>query len=109
MKHRRIDIFGHQTSLPLERAYWDWIGELRAKTGASLRDVIEAVAANKPPDRSLSSAIRVAITKYFHGGDPTIYHCPGHIVPARDGSVHLTVRGKGRKKKTDRKAAPTTA
>ena len=55
--------------------------------------------ANKPPGRSLSSAIRVAIAKYFHGGDPTIYHCPGHIVPARDGSVHLTVRGKGRKAK----------
>ena len=94
MKHRRIDIFGHQTSLALEVEYWDWIGELRAKTGASLRDVVEAVAANKPPGQSLSSAIRVAIAKYFHGGDPTIYHCPGHIVPARDGSVHLTERSR---------------
>ena len=43
MKHRRVDIFGHQTSLALEPEYWGWIGELRAKTGASLRDVLEAV------------------------------------------------------------------
>ena len=40
MKHRRIDIFGHQTALLLEVEYWDRIGELRAKTGASLRDVV---------------------------------------------------------------------
>jgi predicted DNA-binding ribbon-helix-helix protein len=95
MKHRRIDIFGHQTSLALEAEYWGWIGELRAKTGASLRDVLEAVAANKLPSQSLSSAIRVAIAKYFHGGDPTIYHCPGHLVPARDGSMSFKNRVPG--------------
>jgi predicted DNA-binding ribbon-helix-helix protein len=102
MKTRRIDIFGHQTSLTLEPEYWRWLAEVRAKTGASLRDVIEAVAANKAPGQSLASAIRVAVTRYFHGGDPTIYRCPGHLVPARDGGLHLSIgkaakAGRGRR------------
>jgi hypothetical protein len=41
MKHRRIDIFGHQTSLALEPEYWAWLREFMAKTGASLRNVVE--------------------------------------------------------------------
>jgi hypothetical protein len=32
MKHRRIDIFGHQTSLALEPEYWDFLKEIMAKT-----------------------------------------------------------------------------
>jgi predicted DNA-binding ribbon-helix-helix protein len=94
MKSRRIDIFGHQTSLTIEPEYWRWIAEIRAKTGASLRDVIEAIAASKAPGQSLASAVRVAVAKYFHGGDPTIYHCPGHLVPARDGGLHFSIAAK---------------
>jgi predicted DNA-binding ribbon-helix-helix protein len=88
MKHRRIDIFGHQTSLCLEPEYWDWLREIAAKCDATLKDIIVAIAVMRRPDRSLHSEIRLAVAKYFHGGDPTIYHCPGHIVPARDGGVH---------------------
>ena len=89
MKHRRIDIFGHQTSLALELEYWAWLREITAKTGASLRDVIEAIAATKNPHRSLSSEIRCAVAAYFHGNPYPIYRCPGGIVTMRDGSVLL--------------------
>ena len=70
MKHRRIDIFGHQTSLALEPEYWDFLKEIMAKTGASLRDLVEAIAANKNRHRSLASEIRVAVAAYFHGWPP---------------------------------------
>ena len=89
MKHRRIDIFGHQTSLALEPEYWAWLREITAKTGASLRDVVEAMAATKNPHRSLASEIRCAVAAYFHGNPYPIYRCPRGIVPMRDGSVLL--------------------
>jgi predicted DNA-binding ribbon-helix-helix protein len=89
MKHRRIDIFGHQTSLALEPEYWAWLREIMAKTGASLRNVVEAIAATKNPHRSLASEIRVAVAAYFHGNPYPIYRCPGHIVPMRNGDVAL--------------------
>ena len=89
MKQRRIDIFGHQTSLALEPEYWDFLKEIMAKTGASLRDVVEAIAANKNRHRSLASEIRVAVAAYFHGSPYPIYRCPGGMVPMRDGSVLL--------------------
>jgi predicted DNA-binding ribbon-helix-helix protein len=102
MKHRRIDIFGHQTSLQLEPEYWGWIGEITAKTGVSLKGFVEAIAAIKPPSRSLSSALRVAIAGYFHGNPYPIYRCPGRIVPARDGGV-LIVSYVRRKKRNARR------
>jgi predicted DNA-binding ribbon-helix-helix protein len=87
-KHRRVDLFGHQTSLRLELAYWDWIDEIRAKTGASLRDVLEGTALTKNPKRPLSSAIRVKIAAYFNGSPYPLYRCPGRIVPGRDGTIY---------------------
>ena len=94
MKQRRIDIFGHQTSLALEPEYWDFLKEIMAKTGASLRDVVEVVAVSRSPDRSLASELRVSITAYFHGNPYPIYRCPGEIVPAR--SVYLLPAGRRR-------------
>jgi predicted DNA-binding ribbon-helix-helix protein len=89
MKHRRIDIFGHQTSLAIEPEYWEWLYEIAAKTGTTIKAIIEAIAATKNPQRSLASELRVAIAAYFHGNPYPIYRCPGGIVPMRDGSVLL--------------------
>jgi predicted DNA-binding ribbon-helix-helix protein len=89
IKHRRIDIFGHQTSLALEPEYWAWLREITAKTGASLKDIVEAIAANKNPHRSLASEIRVAVAAYFHGNPYPIYRCPAGMVPMRNGDVSL--------------------
>ena len=59
VKHRRIDIHGHQTSLALEPEFWDWLSEIAAKSGATLKDIIEAIAVIRSPNRSLHSEIRV--------------------------------------------------
>ena len=66
MKHRRIDIFGHQTSLALEPEYWGWLKEIMAKTGASLRDIIEAVAATgTTTDRSLRKSAALSTPSFM--------------------------------------------
>jgi hypothetical protein len=78
-------------------------------SGMTATQFIEGIALSKNPNRPLSSTLRVNIAAYLHGNPYPIYRCPGRIVPMRDGGVRLIVRGKGRKKKTDRKAAPTTA
>ena len=89
MKHRRIDLHGHQTSLCLEIEYWGWLYEIAAKTGTTIKAIIEAISATKNPQRSLASELRVAIAAYFHGNPYPIYRCPGGMVPMRDGSVLL--------------------
>jgi predicted DNA-binding ribbon-helix-helix protein len=97
MKHRRIDIFGHQTSLALEAEFWDLLYKIAAKTGVTIKTIIEGVAATKHPHRSLASEIRVAVAAYFHGNPYPIYRCPGGIVPMRDGSVLLGWPGRRRR------------
>jgi predicted DNA-binding ribbon-helix-helix protein len=82
VKHHRIDIFGHQNSLALEPEYWRWLYEIAAKTGVTIKTIIEAIAAIKNPHRSLASEVRVAISAYFHGNPYPIYRCPDQIVPA---------------------------
>jgi hypothetical protein len=44
MRHRRIDIFGHQTTLRLEEPFWTLLEEIRRQTGVSLRTFIEIIA-----------------------------------------------------------------
>jgi predicted DNA-binding ribbon-helix-helix protein len=44
MKHRRIDIHGHQTSLALEPEYWRWLYEIAAKTGTRVKIIIEGLS-----------------------------------------------------------------
>ena len=100
MKHRRIDIHGHQTSLALEVEYWDWLYEIAAKTGTTIKRLVESISALKSPSRSLASEIRVPIAAYFHGNPYPIYRCSGGIVPIRDGSVLLGWPG-GRRRAQD--------
>jgi predicted DNA-binding ribbon-helix-helix protein len=86
---RRIDVHGHWTSFRLEPEYWGWLGEIATKNGITLKDVIEAIAATRSHKRSLASEIRVAVAAYFHGNPYPIFHCPGHIVPMRNGDVSV--------------------
>lgn len=98
VKHRRIDIHGHQTSLALEPEFWDWLSEIAAKSGATLKDIIEAIAVIRSPNRSLHSEIRVAVAAYFHGSPYPIYRCLGRMVPGRDGSLYLTTWPGGKRR-----------
>ena len=86
---RTIYIFGRPTSFRLEPEYWDWLYEIAAETGSTIKRVIEAIAIIRNPSRSLASEIRVAVAAYFHGNPYPIYRCPGGIAPMRDGSVLL--------------------
>ena len=89
LKHRRIDIFGHQTSLALEPEFWTLLYEIAGKIGVTIKTIIEGVAATKNPHRSLASELLVAITAYFHGNPYPIYKCPDGIVIMRNGDVLL--------------------
>ena len=100
MKHRRIDIHGHQTSLALESEYWGWLCEIATKTGVRIKTIIEAIAATKNPHRSLVSEIRCAVAAFFHGNPDPIYRCPAGIVPMRNGDVLLGWPG-GRRRAQD--------
>jgi predicted DNA-binding ribbon-helix-helix protein len=89
MYSRRVDLFGHQTSLRLEPQFWALLAEIRRQTGVSLRTFIEIIAMTKPPGRSLASAMRVAIAAWFHP-DPhqhEQWQRLGRIVPGRDGET----------------------
>jgi predicted DNA-binding ribbon-helix-helix protein len=90
MYSRRIDPFGHQTSLRLEPEFWALLAEIRRQSGVSLRTFIEIIALTKPPGRSLASAMRVGIAAWFHP-DPhqhELDQCYGRLVPGRDGSIY---------------------
>ena len=90
---RLIYIHGRPASFRLEPEYWDWLREIAARTGTTLKAIIEGIAATRSHNRSLSSQIRVAVAAYFHGSPYPIYRCPGHIVPMRNGDVSLGWRG----------------
>jgi len=86
---RTIYIFGRPTSFRLEPEYWDWLREIAAKTGTTIKAIIEVIASTRSHNRSLSSEIRCAVAAFFHGNPYPIYRCPGHIVPMRNGDVSL--------------------
>ena len=100
MKHRRIDIFGHQTSLCLESEYWGWLYEIASKTGETLKGIIERIASHRDYKRSLASEIRVAVAAHFHGNPYPICRCPADMVPMRNGDVLLGWPG-GRRRAQD--------
>jgi hypothetical protein len=73
----------------LEVEYWLWLKEIAAKIGTTIKDLIEGIAATRSYDRSLASAIRVAVAAHFHGNPYPICRCPAGMVPMRDGSLVL--------------------
>jgi predicted DNA-binding ribbon-helix-helix protein len=91
MKHKRITIFGRTTACCLEDVFWTLIDEIREETGESLNQFVERMFINKPPGRSLASAIRVAVAKHFHPYPDQYREMQvwGRLVPARNGGVHL--------------------
>lgn len=94
MKHRRIAIFGHQTSLRLEDDYWTWLQEIAADVGVTVPQLIEGIAASKRPNRSLTSEIRTAITAHYHGAPYPLYEALPGMIRARDGGVHVLTWGR---------------
>ena len=78
VKSRRIVINGHPTSLQLEPEFWYWLREIGAECGISATKLIAAINTARNPDRSLSSALRVAVAGYYHNAAP----CYGLVDPS---------------------------
>jgi predicted DNA-binding ribbon-helix-helix protein len=68
---RRINLFGHQTSVCLEPQFWGLLRRVAAECGfASAKVLIESIFIAKSPRQSLSSAIRVYVAAYFANTAP---------------------------------------
>ena len=59
MKKRSLSIRGHRTSLSLEDAFWDELGQIAALRGQSVASLITEI--DRTREGGLSSAVRVFI------------------------------------------------
>jgi predicted DNA-binding ribbon-helix-helix protein len=69
LKKHSLTIAGHRTSITLEAAFWDALGEIaraRKSTIAALIAGIDDVRADDPAGPNLSSAIRVFVLREKH-------------------------------------------
>jgi predicted DNA-binding ribbon-helix-helix protein len=63
-RQRSVTIFGHQTSVSIEDAFWDALKEIAKERGMSMQDLIARIDA-EPRTGGLSSAIRVFVIEYY--------------------------------------------
>jgi predicted DNA-binding ribbon-helix-helix protein len=66
IKRRTIEIHDRKTSIRIEDQFWFWLRQVAVEQGCTAKSLIEAVEKAKAPDRSLSSALRVYVTRYLH-------------------------------------------
>jgi predicted DNA-binding ribbon-helix-helix protein len=64
---RSVRIAGHPTSVSLEPAFWDALGEIARRRGVSLNALIAAIDAER--SGSLSSAVRVFVLHSCRRGE----------------------------------------
>ena len=65
-RHRVITVLDRRTAIRLEDQFWFWLRQVAVEQGCTAKSLIEAVEKAKAPDRSLSSALRVYVTRYLH-------------------------------------------
>jgi len=58
-----ISLFGHQTSISLEKEFYDILCVLAKENKTSVANVINTIDQSRNPDSNLSSEIRVWILK----------------------------------------------
>ena len=63
-------VAGHPTSLRLEPEWLQWIREIAAECGMSMKAFMTAVAIAKSPSASLTAALRLYIADYFYRRAP---------------------------------------
>ena len=79
---RNITIDGHRTSVRLEPKMWDGLREICYRERQTLHEVCTSVAQRKPPEASLTAAIRVFVMAYYRiaateEGHLRVGHGPG--------------------------------
>jgi predicted DNA-binding ribbon-helix-helix protein len=65
-RHRVINVLGRRTAISLEDQFWFWLRQIAAEQGCTAKSLIEAIEKAKTPGRSLSSTLRVYVTRYLH-------------------------------------------
>jgi predicted DNA-binding ribbon-helix-helix protein len=66
IKPRKITINGRTTSLRLEDAIYFWLRQIACEIGTPATKLISHIDNTRNTDRSLSSAVRVFVTRYLH-------------------------------------------
>ena len=67
---RSVRIDGHLTSVSLEKQFWDALTEIAKERGATLRDLVATIKAERRKG-NLSSAIRVFVIEHYGASLPT--------------------------------------
>ena len=62
---RNVTVAGHRTSMRLEPAMWDALGEICRRERASPAEMVTSIGRDRSAS-SLTSAIRVFVLDYFH-------------------------------------------
>ncbi len=66
-KKRSFSVRGHRTSISLETAFWEALGEIAAKRRVSLARLVSEIDAARG-DAGLSGAVRIYILDYYKSG-----------------------------------------
>ncbi len=65
LRKRSVVIAGHKTSVSLEEAFWDGLGDIAAERGVSLNRLVAEIDRGRAGN--LSSAIRVHVLEWARG------------------------------------------
>jgi predicted DNA-binding ribbon-helix-helix protein len=65
IKPRKITINGRSTSLRLEPEFYFWLRQIACEVGTPATKLIAHIDNTRNTDRSLSSAVRVFVTRYL--------------------------------------------
>ena len=58
-----VSLSGHQTSISLEREFFDVLQKIATERNTSVAAIIKSIDENREPDTNLSSEIRIWILK----------------------------------------------
>lgn len=67
IRKRSITIAGHPTSISLEDAFWEALGDVAKHKGVSVAELISETD-NLPRTGGLSSALRLLVLEYYRSG-----------------------------------------
>lgn len=65
LQKRSLRLSGHKTSVALEQEFWQILEQITQEKQCSLSNFITMVDMNRPPDRPLSSALRLAALEFI--------------------------------------------
>ena len=67
IKKRSVRIYGHETSVSIEAAFWNELKEIASEQKVSLADLIEQIDKSRTDNQnsSLSSSLRLFVLTYL--------------------------------------------